>query len=71
MNYPYNIPSITQAHPALGNNPNIMNVQALQGVHTSNLIGTPIDPVAVTDAERTVEDLSEAKSECLFLHVHN
>jgi hypothetical protein len=66
MNYPYSIPSVTQIHPDLANDPNVVNVQAFQGVHTSNLIGTPINPLAVIDAEGTVEFLLGAKSECGF-----
>jgi hypothetical protein len=68
MNYPYNIPSVTQTHPALGDDPNI---QVLQSLHTANLAGTPIDPAAVIEAEDAVKYLSGAKSECSLLHVHN
>lgn len=61
MNYPYNVPSVTQIHPGLANNPNIFNVQAFQGVHASKAIRTPVDPLAVIDAEGTVEVLSASK----------
>jgi len=49
-------------HPAFANNPNI-NTQEFQGVNASNMIGTPIDPLAATDAEGTVQILSVTKSE--------
>jgi hypothetical protein len=62
MNYPYSIPSVAQIRAVLDNNPKVNNPQALQGAHTSNLIGTPIDPHAVTKAEGTVEVLSDVKS---------
>jgi hypothetical protein len=35
-------------------------IQGLQGVNASNAIGTPIDPLAVVDAENTVAFLSAA-----------
>ena len=64
MNYPYNVPSVTQIPPAFTNNPNILNVQAFQGVHASKtMIGTPVDPLAGIDTEGTVEVLSASKSE--------
>lgn len=68
MNYPYSIRSVAQIHPTFANNPNILNIQ---GVNASNAIGTPIDPLAVTDAKGTVKVLSGAKGECSLLHVHN
>jgi hypothetical protein len=64
MNYPYE--SVTHIHPALANNPNIANVQALQWVHASKAFGTPLDPLAVADAEHTEEVLSGAESEDFF-----
>ena len=69
MNYPYSIPSVTQIHPVLDNNPNVNNL--LQGAHASNLIGTPIDSRAVIKAEGTVEVLSGVKSGCSLLRVYN
>jgi hypothetical protein len=44
-----------------------------QGVNTANMIGTPIDPLAVVEAENTVAVLSAAKCMLFFLlvHVHN
>ncbi|KAF8231427.1 hypothetical protein L208DRAFT_1398885, partial [Tricholoma matsutake] len=61
INYPSNVPSVTQIHPAIANNPNILNVQAFQGVHASKAIGTPVDPLAVIDVEGTIEVLSAFK----------
>jgi hypothetical protein len=63
MNYPYDVQSVAHIHPALANNPNIANVQALQGVHASKAFGSPL---AVADAEHTVEVLSGAESEDLL-----
>jgi hypothetical protein len=73
MNYPYSICSVAQIHPVFANDPNIRNVLLFQGVYASNAIGTPIDPLAVDDAERTVQVLSGTKGECTcsHLHVHN
>jgi hypothetical protein len=68
MNYPYGVPSVAHFHPALAHNPNILNVQAFQGVHASKVIGTPVDPLAVIDAESTVEVLSASKSESVFTY---
>jgi hypothetical protein len=65
MNYPYNVPSVTDIHPGLGNNPNILNVEAFRGVNASKAAGSPIDPLAVVEAEDTVEFLSGSKSECV------
>jgi hypothetical protein len=58
--YPYTIQSIGQIHPHL------VNIQGLQGVNASNAIGTPIDPLAVIDAENTVAFLSAVKSKCFL-----
>jgi len=62
INYPYTIPSVIQIHPALSDNPNIINVSKLQGVYTSNLFGTPINPAAIINMEHTLKVLLGAKS---------
>jgi hypothetical protein len=66
MNYPYNVPSVVQIHPVLANNPDILNVQALQGVYASKAIRNPVDLLAITESENTVEVLSGARSEDVF-----
>ena len=61
MNYPFNIPSIGQLQPGFAQNPHIVNVQAFQGVNASVVAGTPVDPLAVVNAENTVESIREQK----------
>lgn len=63
MNYPHNIPSIAELHPAFAADPNIFNVGALQGIHASKVAGTPIDFQAVQNAENTLELLLGLRSE--------
>jgi len=64
--YPYTIHSVSDMHPVLVNHPNI-TMPAFGGVNESNAIGTPVDVLAVTNAESTVELLSGAKSKCTVL----
>lgn len=49
--------------------PHIVNVQAFQGVNASVVAGTPVDPLAVVNAENTVEFLSGAESKNLFSYI--
>jgi hypothetical protein len=65
MNYPYTIRSVAQIHPALADHPHI-NTLPLQGVLVSNAAGSPVNPLAIVDAEKTVEALLAANSECMF-----
>jgi hypothetical protein len=64
--YPYNIPSVADIHPVLAINQNIVNVQAFQGVNMSKAIGTPVDPLAAVEAERTVKALSGTQSKWVY-----
>ncbi|KAF8495121.1 hypothetical protein F5888DRAFT_1804983 [Russula emetica] len=52
MNY-----RVAQIHPALADHPHINNIPTLQGIHVSNAAGSPVNPLAVVNAEKTVEAL--------------
>jgi len=72
MNYPYTVQSVAEIHPVLAENMNIVDAQAFQGVHASNAVGTPVDPLAAKRAESTANVLSAAQGEChSLLHIHN
>ena len=64
---PYNICSVSHIyiHPALANNADL-NMPAFEGVNTSNVAGTPVDPLAVVNAQSTVELLTGARSICML-----
>jgi len=71
MNYPIDIPSIAQIHPALANNLNIINVPVMQGIFSSKVVGAPVDPIAVDEAEETVQMLVGATRQLPDLINHN
>jgi hypothetical protein len=50
-------------NPGLADNANIVNNGAFQGVYASKAGGMPVDPLAIGDAESTVQVLSGAESE--------
>ena len=54
MNYPHDVPSIAQMHTGFAGHPTVQNNPALQGILASKIAGSPIDPLAVPDAEHTL-----------------
>jgi len=68
LNYPFAIQSIANIHPILENNPNF-NILLFQGMHTAIVDGDQVNPLAVMQAERTVELLSVAQSEYMSFSI--
>jgi hypothetical protein len=59
--YHLTIRSISQMHPTLADNEDVLDVRVFQGVNASKEIGSPIDPLAAQDADSTVALLSVAQ----------
>lgn len=54
-------------HPALTDNEDVLHVPVLEGVNASKDAGSPIDPLAVQDAESTVALLSGAQGKHILV----